>query len=146
MTEVMPAKSKSVTSGSSRGGCRKRRLGGEPCGRRAPHEMRVRAGQARRAGAAGAGRQRPLPARGQPTIFVMCKEPGFDADYWNLRNGEWEYVAYRPDRSIATPPTGTFSCAACHLDAGQGRDWVFRTNLFLNKGSGAIPKMPTEEA
>src|SRR5439155_1744652 len=83
---------------------------------------------------------------GQPTVFVMCKEPGFGVDYKNLRNGEWEYVAYRPDRSIATPPTGTFSCAACHLDAGQGRDWVFRTNLFLNKGSGAIPKMPTEQS
>ena len=39
------------------------------------------------------------------TIFVMRKERGFGADYKELRNGEWEYVAYRPDGSVSTPPS-----------------------------------------
>lgn len=58
-------------------------------------------------------------------LFVMRKEPGFGAKYGAARNGEWEYVAYRPDGSILTPPEATFACASCHVEAGQGRDWVF---------------------
>src|SRR6266545_6493615 len=49
------------------------------------------------------------------TIFVMRKEKGFGADYKELRNGEWEYVANRPDGSLSTPPSATGSCALCHL-------------------------------
>src|SRR6266545_5587279 len=45
------------------------------------------------------------------TIFVMRKERGFGADYKELRNGEWEYVAYRPDGTFATAPSGTGACA-----------------------------------
>src|SRR5439155_6433129 len=45
------------------------------------------------------------------TIFVMRKERGFGLDYKELRNGEWEYVAYRPDGSCATQPAGTGRCA-----------------------------------
>src|ERR671935_1051781 len=85
------------------------------------------------------------------TIFVMRKERGFGADYKELRNGEWEYVAYRPDASHATPPSGTGSCALCHLTGGsltltpQSRnigaqwDYVFRPDLYFGKGSGAVP-------
>lgn len=58
-------------------------------------------------------------------IFVMRKEAGFGAKYGAQRNGEWEYVAYRPDGSILTPPERSGSCAACHVEAGQGRDWLF---------------------
>src|SRR5262249_25413455 len=40
------------------------------------------------------------------TLFVMRKEKGFGEDYQFLRNGEWEYVAYRPNGTYATPPSG----------------------------------------
>src|SRR5437773_923254 len=86
------------------------------------------------------------------TLFVMRKEKGFGVDYKELRNGEWEYIAYRPDGSYATPPEGTGSCALCHLTGGSLAltpdsepigavwDYVFRPDLYLGKGSGAIPK------
>src|SRR5437870_4679217 len=82
------------------------------------------------------------------TIFVMRKEKGFGADYKELRNGEWEYVAYRPDGSFSTPPSGTGSCALCHLTGGSlnlsdssrpfGAQWdyVFRPDLYLGGGTG----------
>jgi hypothetical protein len=85
------------------------------------------------------------------TIFVMRKERGFGADYKELRNGEWEYVAYRPDGSYATAPSGTGSCALCHLTGGAltlssaskpiGAQWdyVFRPDLYFGGGSGAVP-------
>lgn len=58
-------------------------------------------------------------------IFVMRKERGFGSKYKDLRNGEWEYVAYKADKSVLTPPERTNGCAACHMEAGQGKDWVF---------------------
>lgn len=64
-------------------------------------------------------------------LFVMRKEPGFGAKYGEQRNGEWEYVAYRPDGTILIPPEATFSCASCHVEAGQGKDWVFGTHRAL---------------
>jgi hypothetical protein len=85
------------------------------------------------------------------TLFVMRKEQGFGADYKEIRNGEWEYVAYRPDGTYATPPSGTGSCALCHLTGGgltltsQSRnvgaqwDYVFRPDLYFSRGSGAVP-------
>ena len=51
---------------------------------------------------------------GQPTVFVMRKERGFGKAYKSIRNGEWEYVSYRPDGTYATRPEGTTSCATCH--------------------------------
>ncbi len=85
------------------------------------------------------------------TIFVMRKERGFGAEYRELRNGEWEYVAYRPDGTFSTPPSGTGSCALCHMTGGsltltpQSRnvgaqwDYVFRPDLYFSRGSGAVP-------
>jgi len=85
------------------------------------------------------------------TIFVMRKERGFGADYRELRNGEWEYVAYRPDGTYATMPSGSGSCALCHLTGGSlslspaskpiGAQWdyVFRPDLYFGGGSGAVP-------
>jgi len=85
------------------------------------------------------------------TLFVMRKEHGFGVDYRELRNGEWEYVAYRPDGTFATAPAGTGSCALCHLTGGsltltpQSRnvgaqwDYVFRPDLYFGGGSGAVP-------
>lgn len=86
------------------------------------------------------------------TIFMMRKERGFGVDYQQIRNGEWEYVAYRPDGSYATPPSGTGSCALCHLtggglalssiseNVGARWDYVFRPDLYFNGGSGAVPQ------
>jgi plastocyanin len=86
------------------------------------------------------------------TIFVMRKERGFGVEYGPLRNGEWEYVAYNPDGTYNTPPQNTQSCALCHLTGGPflltatsksiGAQWdyVFRPDLFISGGSGAVPK------
>ena len=85
------------------------------------------------------------------TIFVMRKELGFGEEYKQIRNGEWEYISYRPDKTFATPPSGTGSCALCHLTGsglaltpdskpvGAKNDFVFRSNLYFSRGSGAVP-------
>jgi plastocyanin len=73
-------------------------------------------------------------------IFVMRKEPGFGAAYEMNRTGEWEYVAFRPDRSYSTPAHQSAPCAVCHTDAGGSRDWVFRANLFFGQTDGSIPQ------
>jgi plastocyanin len=104
-----------------------------------------------------------MPNGNPPTIFVQRKERGFGADYGLIRNGNWEYASYRPDGSFATQPSGTGSCAACHLqgasgtavapggvpiaastlDIGEQWDYVFRPELFATSkfggGSGAVP-------
>jgi plastocyanin len=104
-----------------------------------------------------------IPSGAAPTVFVQRKEKGFGADYGVIRNGDWEYVAYHPDGSYSTVPSGTGSCAACHLqgasgttvapggvpvaantvDIGEQWDYVFRPELFVTPtfggGSGAVP-------
>jgi len=77
-------------------------------------------------------------------LFLMRKEPGFGVKYGDLRNGEWEYVAYRPDGSVLVPPEGTQGCAACHLEAGQVKDWVFRAERHF-EGEAAITDPTPEE-
>src|SRR5437667_9296174 len=86
------------------------------------------------------------------TIFVMRKEIGFGADYKEIRNGEREYASYRPDGSTATAPSGTGTCALCHLtggglalsaasrNVGAQWDYVFRPDLYFSNGTGAVPK------
>src|SRR2546425_4132893 len=86
------------------------------------------------------------------TVFVMRKEKGFGEDYKEIRNGEWEYASYRSDGTTATAPSGTGSCALCHLTGGSlslsavsrnvGAQWdyVFRPDLYFSSGSGAVPK------
>jgi plastocyanin len=104
-----------------------------------------------------------IPSGAPPTIFVQRKERGFGIDYGMIRNGDWEYVAYRADGSYSTAPSGTGSCAVCHLqgasgtavapggvpiasntlDIGEQWDYVFRPELFATPrfggGSGAVP-------
>lgn len=70
-------------------------------------------------------------------LFVMRKERGFGSKYKELRNGEWEYVAYRADKSVLTPPERTAACAACHMEAGQGKDWVFGAHRHTGEVVGA---------
>ena len=86
-----------------------------------------------------------------PTVSVMRKEKGFGADYGIIRSGEWEYAAYHPDGTTATPSSATGICAACHLtgasatgvpitansvDIGKQWDYVFRPELFAVRGFG----------
>ncbi|MFN7920817.1 MAG: cytochrome P460 family protein [Bryobacteraceae bacterium] len=74
-----------------------------------------------------------------PTLNVMRKEKGFGEAYKENRNGEWEYVGYRMDGSFNTTPANSGACAACHLQGGQGKDFVMRGSLGFNAGSGAVP-------
>ena len=73
-------------------------------------------------------------------IFVMRKERGYGVEYEHNRTGEWEYVAYRADRTLLTPPRESWTCANCHLQAAPVRDWVFRRNLIDegHSGTGAL--------
>lgn len=57
-------------------------------------------------------------------------------------------MAYRPDGSYATQPSGTGTCAQCHkfggaftsTNIGAQWDYVFRPDLYFGKGSGAVPR------
>src|SRR5438128_2985371 len=61
-------------------------------------------------------------------VFVMRKEQGFGEAYQASRTGEWEYVAYRPDKTYQTTPQMSGNCAACHsAGSNQSRDWTFRS-------------------
>ncbi len=66
-------------------------------------------------------------------IIMMRKEIGFGVDYQNLRNDEWEYVAYHPNKTYLVPPQNTSACAGCHI-AAVSNDFVFRRNLFFVPG------------
>ena len=63
-------------------------------------------------------------------ILVMRKEVGFGVDYQTLRNDEWEYAAYHPNKTYLVPPQNTSLCAGCHL-AAIYKDFVFRRDLFF---------------
>ena len=73
------------------------------------------------------------------TLFVKRKEQGLGEAYGSNRNGEWEYVAYRPDGTTQTAPSATGGCAICHLDAGAQNDFTFRRERMANGASGAAP-------
>jgi len=76
-------------------------------------------------------------------IFVMRKEPGFGEAYQANRTGEWEYIAYRPDKSFQTPPQGTGACAACHTASNKERDFTFRAwNLPFTMARWAQAPLP----
>jgi plastocyanin len=79
------------------------------------------------------------------TIFVKRKEVGFGTEYKEIRNGEWEYVAYRADGSVQTAPSASGSCASCHLQGGPIRDWTFRRQQFNTASGGAIPNFVTSQ-
>jgi plastocyanin len=74
-------------------------------------------------------------------IFVMRKYRGSGVEYEKNRTGEWEYVAYRPDRTYQTAPRDSWTCANCHLMATEGQDWVFRRNMIAERSfnTGAVP-------
>ncbi|MFN0123759.1 MAG: cytochrome P460 family protein [Blastocatellia bacterium] len=72
-------------------------------------------------------------------IFVSRKERGFGEAYQHIRGGEWEYVAYRADKTFLTAPAQSGSCARCHLQAGAARDWQFRMGLYFTRAGGDLP-------
>ena len=88
------------------------------------------------------GRYQKDPAN-IPTVNTMRKEKGFGAAYGAIRNGEWEYVGYTPTGGYGTLPQNSTGCANCHLQAGQGKDWVFRGAGHFKNGNvnslGAVP-------
>ena len=56
---------------------------------------------------------------------VMEKRAGWGAQYSDdIRNGEWEYQAFRPDRSVNTNAK-LQACFTCHKPLGTKVDYVF---------------------
>jgi len=56
---------------------------------------------------------------------VMEKRAGWGAEYAeNVRNGEWEYQAFRADKSVNTGAKLT-ACFECHKPLGTKVDYVF---------------------
>jgi plastocyanin len=74
------------------------------------------------------------------SVFVKRKGVGFGEAYGPNRNGEWEYVSYRPDGTVLTAPSASASCAVCHLQAGPQNDWTFRRDRMWFGGTGAVPQ------
>jgi plastocyanin len=85
------------------------------------------------------------------TVFAMKKDHGFGAEYGPVRNGEWEYVSYKPDGTFATAPDASGACALCHMNASSAplannlphinakNDYVFRVDALFSGASGATP-------
>jgi len=48
----------------------------------------------------------------------------------------WRTTQTAPNQTM---PQNSFSCAICHLQAGQGKDWVFRAALHFDNANGAVP-------
>lgn len=71
-------------------------------------------------------------AHGQPLkgsiahIDVMRRGGGFGEIYGTSRAGEWEFASYRADGSALIEPANATLCAACHLKAGEEKDFVYR--------------------
>jgi hypothetical protein len=56
---------------------------------------------------------------------VMEKRTGWGAEYpENIRNGEWEYQAFRADKSVNTAAK-LQNCFTCHKPLGTKVDYVF---------------------
>jgi len=56
---------------------------------------------------------------------VMEKRKGWGAEYpENIRNGEWEYQAFRADKSVNTTAK-LEGCFNCHKPLGDKVDFVF---------------------
>lgn len=66
-------------------------------------------------------------------LHVMRKEHGFGEAYGENRTGEWEYVEYRPDDTYITPASASAKCAACHLKAGEAKDFVYGGSRESNR-------------
>ena len=58
-------------------------------------------------------------------MHVMRRGAGFGEAYGDKRSGEWEYVEYKADGTYITPPEKSAACSACHIKAGEKRDFVY---------------------
>ena len=58
-------------------------------------------------------------------MHVMRRGTGFGEAYAEKRSGEWEYVEYKADGTYITPPEKSAACSACHIKAGEKRDFVY---------------------
>lgn len=63
-------------------------------------------------------------------VDVMRRGPGFGAGYGESRAGEWEFASYGPDGKVLLAPVDGAKCAACHRNAGEEKDFVFRTRAW----------------
>lgn len=56
---------------------------------------------------------------------VMEKRTGWGTEYpENVRNGEWEYQAFRADKTVNTGANLT-ACFNCHKPLGEPKDYLF---------------------
>jgi len=60
-------------------------------------------------------------------VDVMRRGPGFGAGYGESRAGEWDFASYGPDGKVLVASADAAKCAACHRNAGEAKDFVFRT-------------------
>lgn len=60
-------------------------------------------------------------------VDVMRRGAGFGAAYGESRAGEWDFASYGPDGKVLVASTDAAKCAACHRNAGEDKDFVFRT-------------------
>ncbi|HTI70199.1 MAG TPA: cytochrome P460 family protein [Candidatus Limnocylindria bacterium] len=68
------------------------------------------------------GALRPGAVQG---MHVMRREKDFGQAYEAKRSGEWEYVEYKADGSYITRPEKSAACSACHIKAGEKKDFVY---------------------
>jgi hypothetical protein len=66
-------------------------------------------------------------------VDVMRRGPGFGAGYGESRAGDWEFASYGPGGEVLVAPADAAKCAACHRNAGQEKDFVFRTRNWSGK-------------
>ncbi|MCC6468368.1 MAG: cytochrome P460 family protein [Alphaproteobacteria bacterium] len=70
---------------------------------------------------------------------VMEKQAGWGADFpENLRNGDWNYTVYSPDR-INRADTKEETCLACHKPLGNAAEYVLSWDELVVKARGAVP-------
>lgn len=70
---------------------------------------------------------------------VMEKQAGWGADIpENIRNGDWNYTVYTPDKVNKTD-TKEEVCLACHLPLGKGADYVLSWDELVVKVRGRVP-------
>lgn len=101
-----------------------------------------------------------LDAAGQPVVgadglfqkgdflqySVMEKQAGWGADFpATLRNGDWNYTVYTPDKVNKTD-TKEEACLACHLPLGKGADYVLSWDELVVKVRGAVPTVTASTA
>jgi hypothetical protein len=80
------------------------------------------------------GRMKPTPKVN--AVMVQEKRKGWgDAIAPNLRNGDWDYAAFKPDGTVNTEAK-LEPCFACHLSR-KDRDFTFTT--FKNVADGWKP-------